>query len=191
MEGENEKLLWAAFQHCSSLPTSNTPEKNIYSQTHTYTQKQLLPKSLLYVGSVYVFIRVCVCVWALLCLQDAQRRTGSLKSFGYKVKRARRAMETKRREQERERDRKEKKEQDTTTSTKGGQAQQSVANSHFICVMLTVPSSYPLSRGKLRRGRESLHSDTDVAPFVVILFTFFSLLALFRNNILEWRTILS
>lgn len=85
-------------------------------------------------------------MWALLCLQDAQRRTGSLKSFGYKVKRAKREMETKRREQERQRDRREKKEQDTTTSTKGGQAQQSVANSHFICVMLTVPSSDPLSR---------------------------------------------
>lgn len=99
-------------------------------------------------------------MWALLCLQDAQRRTGSLKSFGYKVKRAKREMETKRRERagEKERDRKwrKKKEQDTTTSTKGGQAQQSVANSHFICVMLTVPSSCPLSRGETKeRERKS------------------------------------
>lgn len=46
-------------------------------------------------------------------------------------------METKRRAQER--DRRQRKEQDTTTYTKGGQAQQSVANSHFIFVMLTVP----------------------------------------------------
>lgn len=45
---------------------------------------------------------VCVCVWALLCLQDAQRWTGSLKRFGYKVKRAGQEMETKRRERERE-----------------------------------------------------------------------------------------
>lgn len=103
---------------------------------------------------------VCVCVWALLCLQDAQRRTGSLKSFGYKVKRARREMETKRREQERERDRRERKEQDTTTYTKGGQTQQSVANSHFIFVMLTVPSSYPLSGGVNRGEGEKVFTLT-------------------------------
>lgn len=53
-------------------------------------------------------------------------------------------METKRRE---ERDRRERKEQDTTTYTKGGQAQQSVANSHFIFVMLTVPFIPTFSEG--------------------------------------------
>lgn len=54
-----------------------------------------------------------MCVWALWRLQDAQRWTGSLKSFGYKVKWAKREMETKRREQERERERKgEEREQD-------------------------------------------------------------------------------
>lgn len=109
-------------------------------------------------------------MWALLCLQDAQRRTGSLKSFGYKVK------ETKRREQLGEGEREivekgKKKEQDTTTSTKGGQAQQSVANSHFVCTMLTVPSSYTFCSGG--GGRESLHSDTDVAPLVAIPLEFF------------------
>lgn len=39
------------------------PAKKKYSQTHTHTKKnQLLPKSLLYVGSVYVFLSVCMCV---------------------------------------------------------------------------------------------------------------------------------
>lgn len=70
-------------------------------------------------------------------------------------------METKRGEIEGK-----ERQQDTTTYTKGGQAQQSVANSHFIFVMLTVPSSYPLSEGDKteRRGRERLHSDTHLSP---------------------------
>lgn len=126
------------------------------TNTHTraHTKISYYPNPCCTLGLWMRFLEhVCVCVWALLCLQDAQRRTGSLKSFGYKVKRARRETETKRREQERERDRRERKEQDTTTYTKGGQAQQSVANSHFIFVMLTVPSSYPLSGGGGERNR--------------------------------------
>lgn len=181
MDREKEKRLWAAFQHCSSSHKQNS-RKKIYTHKHIHTSKKkkkisYYPNPCCTLGLCMCFLEyVCVCVWALLCLQDAQRRTGSLKSFGYKVKRARREMETKRREQKRESERekreeeKKKREQDTTTSTKGGQAQQSVANSHFICVMLTVPSSYPLSRGKPRRSRESLQSDTDVAPSVAFLY---------------------
>lgn len=118
-----------------------------------------------------------------------------MKSFGYKVKRARRELETKRGEQERERDRRERKEQDTTTYTKGGQAQQSVANSHFIFVMLTVPLFMPTRRGARNRGEgENVFTLTRTfcrVPFCVLFLFFLSLpLTLFRNNTLEWRTIL-
>lgn len=148
---EKEKLLRAAVQRCSGLPTSNTRKKKIYIYvlTNTHTHKiSYYPNPCCTSGLWMCFVGyVCACVWALLCLQDAQRRTGSLKSFGYKVKGAGREMKTKRREIEGK-----ERQQDTTTHTKGGQAQQSAANSHFIFVMLTVPSSCPLSEGDKPKG---------------------------------------
>lgn len=78
-------------------------------------------------------------------------------------------METKRRESKREGEIEGKKTH--TTCTKGGQAQQSVANSHVIFVMLTVPSSYPLSEGdKPKAERENVFTLTHTfrrAPFCV------------------------
>lgn len=76
VDREKEKLLWAVVQHRSSLPTSYTPEKNTHKHTHTYiyTQNQLLPKSLLYVGSVYVFLKsMCVYVCGLCCASRMPR----------------------------------------------------------------------------------------------------------------------
>lgn len=116
MDREKEKRLWAAFQHCSSSHKQNSRKK--YTHTNTYTLRKKKKKISYYpnpcctLGLCMCFLEyVCVCVWALLCLQDAQRRTGSLKSFGYKVKRARREMETKRREQKRESEREKREEE--------------------------------------------------------------------------------
>lgn len=81
---------------CSGLHSSTYKQystKNIYmcSPTHTHTHKiSYYPNPCCTSGLCMCFLGyVCVCVWALRCLQDAQRRTGSLKSFGYKVKRER------------------------------------------------------------------------------------------------------
>lgn len=91
------------------------------------------------------------------------------------------------REQERER---KERQQDTTTRTKGGQAQQSVANSHFTFVMLTVPSSYPLCKGGKPKGEgEKVFTLTRTfrrTPFCVPS----PPSRTFLNNTLERRTIL-
>lgn len=116
MDREKEKRLWAAFQHCSSSHKQNS-RKKIYTHKHIHTSEKkkkisYYPNPCCTLGLCMCFLEyVCVCVWALLCLQDAQRRTGSLKSFGYKVKRARREMETKRREQKRESEREKREEE--------------------------------------------------------------------------------
>lgn len=110
---------------------------------------------------------VYVCVWALQSLQDAQSRTGSLKSFGYnKVKWARK--ETKREG--------EKKEQDTT-STKGGQAQQSVANSHLSMWYWQSPlqPNFPGGKEDTRKKCICLHFDMDVTSTWGLLSVYFFL----------------
>lgn len=60
---EEEKITMSSFSALQQYSNKQYTKK-IFSQTHTLTHKknQLLPKSLLYVGSVYVFLGVCVCM---------------------------------------------------------------------------------------------------------------------------------
>lgn len=83
--------------------------KNTYSHRHT---NSYYPNPCCTLGLCMCFLEyVCVCVWALLCLQDAQRRTGSLKSFGYKVKRGKASSGDKERGREIERGKRNKTQQ--------------------------------------------------------------------------------
>lgn len=52
----------SSFSALQQYSNKQYTQKKIFSQTHTQ-KNQLLPKSLLYVGSVYVFLRACVCVY--------------------------------------------------------------------------------------------------------------------------------
>lgn len=80
-------------------------------------------------------------------------------------------METKRREQERERDRREKKGTRHNNIHKGRAGSAKCGQQSLYLCDADSPLFIPTFRGgKPRRGRESLHSDTDVAPFVAILF---------------------
>lgn len=135
---------------------------------------------------------VCVCVWALLCLQDAQRRTGSLKSFGYKVKRARREMETKRREQERERDRREKKGTRHNNIHKGRAGSAKCGQQSLYLCDADSPLFIPTFRGGNRGEGEKVFTLTRMwhLSSQSFLFNFFPPLTLLLNNTLEWRTIL-
>lgn len=100
--------------------------------------------------SLCVCICVCVFVWVLQCLQDAQRRTSSLKSLGYnKVKRERQGKETER-ERAREKTRENNIHKGRARSAKCGK--QSLS-----CVILTVPSlSPPSGGGRRKRGERYL-----------------------------------
>lgn len=118
-------------------------------------------------------------MWALRCLQDCPETNWQLKTaLATRKSEQKQKFETK---TEQKRGKRKKKEQDTTTSTKGGQAQQSVASSHYVCVMLTVPTSCPLIRREgAKRSEESLHSDTSVTLFIALTLDFSSSSALFR-----------
>lgn len=163
---------------CSGLLNSTYKVKNIYVLTYTQLQNQLLTKSLLDIRSVYVLLRMCVRV----CVGSAvppgcPEMNWQLETLWLQGK-ASRARDGDKEEGERERERKER-QQDTTTNTKGGQARQSVANSHFIFVMLTV-------RKESERKSSLWH-----APFAALLLVSPPLpRTLFLNNTLEWRTIL-
>ena len=62
--GQREIYCEHLFSTAAVFPLAILQKKKyITTNTHTHTHtNQLLPKSLLYVGSVYVFLRVCVCM---------------------------------------------------------------------------------------------------------------------------------
>lgn len=127
------------------------------THTHTYTHKiSYYPNPCCTLGLCMCFLRVCVCMCVGSAVPPGCPETNWQFEKLWLQGKASKARDGDKEERERDRKWRKKKEQDTTTSTKGGQAQQSVANSHFICVMLTVPSSCPLSRGETKeRERKS------------------------------------
>lgn len=95
---------------------------------------------------LYVCVCRCVCVWVLRCLQDAQRRTSSLKSFGYnKVKRAMQVKETERERQKRTRE----------NNIHKGRARSAQCGKQSLNCDSDSPSlSSPSGGGRRKKGRE-------------------------------------
>lgn len=153
----------------SVLQQSSYKQKNIYicSQTHTRTHKnQLLPKSLLYVGSVYVFLGVCVCMCVGSAVPPGCPETNWQLEKLWLQGKVSKARDGDKEDSAGEGERQKGKKGTRHNNIHKGRADSAKCGqqSLYLCDAdspLFIPT---FQGGKPRRRRESLHSDTHLSP---------------------------